>query len=58
MSSYVSSYEQQLPMAVDREFMYIGSAGPGQGGWTDGRRADKRTGGRADGRGGRAEGVF
>ena len=37
-------------MAVDREFMYTGSAGPG-GRKTDGRRTD----GRADGRKGRTD---
>ena len=36
-------------LAVDREFMYIGSAGPGPGGRAEGR-ADGRMGGRADGR--------
>ena len=39
-------------MAVDREFLYIGSAGPGPGGRAEGR-ADGRMGGRA---GGRADG--
>ena len=36
-------------LAVDREFMYIGSAGPSPGG-RPGGRADGRMGGRADGR--------
>ena len=34
-------------LAVDREFMYIGSAGPGPGGRAEGR-ADGRAGGRGD----------
>ena len=38
-------------MAVDREFMYKGSAGPGPGGRTEGRTE----GGRADRRKGRFE---
>ena len=42
-------------LAVDREFMYIGSAGPGRADGRKARRADGRTdggrtGGRADGR--------
>ena len=43
-------------MAVDREFMYIGSAGPGPGGQPDGRTVTDggRTGGQAEG--GQAEG--
>ena len=36
-------------LAVDREFMYIGSAGPGPGGRTDGRKAGLRADGRAEG---------
>ena len=39
--------------AVDREFMYIGSAGPGR---ADGRTADGRTGGRQVPGHGRADG--
>ena len=38
-------------MAVDREFMYIGSAGPGPGGRTDGRAEGRTEGGQAAGRG-------
>ena len=38
-------------LAVDREFMYIGSAGPGRADGRKARRADGRAdGGRADGR--------
>ena len=37
-------------MAIDREFMYIGSAGPGLGGRTDGRAEGRMEGGRVDGR--------
>ena len=40
-------------LAVDREFMYIGSAGPGR---ADGRTADGRTGGRQVPGHGRADG--
>ena len=36
-------------MAVDREFIYVGSAGPGLGGRTDGRKAGLRVDGRASG---------
>ena len=38
-------------LAVDREFMYIGSAGPGPGGRPDGRTVTDggRTGGRTEG---------
>ena len=49
-------------LAVDREFMYIGSAGPGPGGRAEGRadgRMGGRAGGRADGRtDGRAAGLI
>ena len=38
---YIYIYTSKSRLAVDREFMYIGSAGPGPGG-----RADGRTGGR------------
>ena len=41
-------------LAVDREFMYIGSAGPGRADGRKARRADGRTGGRRTG--GRTEG--
>ena len=41
-------------LAVDREFMYIGSAGPGRADGRKARRADGRTGGRTEG--GRADG--
>ena len=36
-------------MAVDREFMYVGSASPGPGGQTDGRKAGRRADGQTDG---------
>ena len=52
-------YTSKSRLAVDREFMYIGSAGPGPGGRAEGRadwRMDGRTGGRTSGRmGGRAD---
>ena len=41
-------YPSKSRLVVDREFMYIGSAGPGPGGRAEGR-ADGRTGGRAAG---------
>ena len=49
------SHTSKSRLAVDREFMYIGSAGPGR---ADGRKARRADGGRADGRraDGRAEG--
>ena len=37
------SYSSKSRLAVDREFMYIGSAGPGPGGRAEGR-ADGRAG--------------
>ena len=50
------TYTSKSCLAVDREFMYIGSAGPGWAGGRAGGRADGRTAGhgradwRADGR--------
>ena len=60
-SNFVNSFcgldTSKSRLAVDREFMYIGSAGPGPGGRAEGR-ADGRTGGRAGGRAdGRAAGL-
>ena len=53
---YVFTSKSRL--AVDREFLYIGSAGPGPGGRAEGR-ADGRMGGRAGGRtDGRAAGLI
>ena len=43
-------------LAVDREFMYIGSAGPRAGGRADGGRADGQTAGARPRPGGRAGG--
>ena len=46
-----SSLTSKSRLAVDREFMYIGSAGPGRADGRKARRADGRAdGGRADGR--------
>ena len=47
--AYDTLFTRKSRLAVDREFMYIGSAGPGPGGRAEGR-ADGRTDGRADGR--------
>ena len=50
ISKELCVYELQPPMAVDRDFMYIGSAGSGSGERTDGRTEGRLEGGRADGR--------
>ena len=43
-------------MAVDREFMYMGSAGPGPDGRAEGRTEGGRKGGPVEGVDGRADG--